>query len=137
MPDQPQTELMRTSSDKSLENIPGYNNSRFSEMVEELTNQYKIPQYSGASTGLYNSSKFEVIKPSLINNKYVAYYVKGEDALGVFEGTRRYNEFFTLRSTLKMRWPGVFIPSIPPKKAVGNKDVKFIIERRYFLERFV
>ncbi len=26
---------------------------------------------------------------------------------------------------------------MPPKKAVGNKDVKFIIERRYFLERFL
>jgi hypothetical protein len=26
---------------------------------------------------------------------------------------------------------------MPPKKAVGNKDVNFIIERRYFLERFL
>jgi len=29
------------------------------------------------------------------------------------------------------------VPSIPPKKAVGNKDVIFIVERRYFLERFL
>jgi len=28
------------------------------------------------------------------------------------------------------------VPSIPPKKAVGNKDAKFIFNRRYFLERF-
>jgi hypothetical protein len=50
---------------------------------------------------------------------------------------RRYNEFFALRQVLCSRWPGLFVPCIPPKKAVGNKDVKFIIERRYFLERFL
>ncbi len=54
-----------------------------------------------------------------------------------FEGMRRYNEFFTLRTILCQRWPGLFVPSIPPKKAVGNKDVFFIVERRYFLERFL
>jgi hypothetical protein len=35
------------------------------------------------------------------------------------------------------RWPGVYIPKVPPKKAIGNKDMKFIIERRYYLERFL
>jgi hypothetical protein len=25
---------------------------------------------------------------------------------------------------------------MPPKKAVGNKDIEFVIERMYFLERF-
>jgi sorting nexin-1/2 len=50
---------------------------------------------------------------------------------------RRYNEFHSLRSLLCSRWPGLFVPSIPPKKAVGNKDVLFIVERRYFLERFL
>ena len=34
-------------------------------------------------------------------------------------------------------WPGIYIPSTPSKKLVGNKDVHFIIERRYFLERFI
>jgi len=26
---------------------------------------------------------------------------------------------------------------LPPKKAIGNKDVKFINERRFYLERFL
>ena len=26
---------------------------------------------------------------------------------------------------------------MPSKKLVGNKDVRFIIERRYYLERFI
>ena len=25
---------------------------------------------------------------------------------------------------------------VPPKKAVGNKEMEFIVERRFFLERF-
>lgn len=38
---------------------------------------------------------------------------------------------------LEERWPGVPIPNLPPKKAIGNKDVKFINERRFYLERFL
>jgi hypothetical protein len=26
---------------------------------------------------------------------------------------------------------------LPPKKAIGNKDIKFINERRYYLERYL
>jgi sorting nexin-1/2 len=62
---------------------------------------------------------------------------RGLDSFGnPFEGTRRYNEFYLLRDCMRSSWPGVYIPPIPSKKMVGNKDVKFILERRYFLERF-
>jgi hypothetical protein len=108
-------------------------NSKFSQMIEELANEYRIPHYGDLSHSLH----FEVVKPCLVGNKYVSYHVKGEDSLESFEGMRRYNEFYALRQTLCVRWPGLFVPSIPPKKAVGNKDVRFIIERRYFLERFL
>lgn len=37
---------------------------------------------------------------------------------------------------LNQNYPGIYIPGIPPKKAVGNKDIEFVVERRYFLERF-
>jgi sorting nexin-1/2 len=56
--------------------------------------------------------------------------------MGPFDGNRRYNHFHALRNTLSQNYPGIFIPGIPPKKAVGNKDIDFVIERRYFLERF-
>lgn len=29
------------------------------------------------------------------------------------------------------------IPKLPPKKAIGNKEVKFIYERKFYLERFL
>lgn len=61
----------------------------------------------------------------------------GKDCSGVpFQGNRRYNEFYQLRELLRQSWPGIYIPNIPSKKFVGNKDVKFILERRFFLERF-
>ena len=53
-------------------------------------NKFKIPTYGCE----YANDAFEVVCPSLVNNKYVAYTVKGEDKLGGFEGKRRYNEFF-------------------------------------------
>ncbi|CDW84248.1 UNKNOWN [Stylonychia lemnae] len=126
------TELVnqRAMSEKTL---GGYNSTRFSQMVEDLLQKYRIPHY-GIMT---SNTRFEVIQPALINNKYVTYHINGEDSLGQFDGKRRYNEFYQLRNILCVRWPGVFVPAIPPKKAVGNKDVKFIIERRYYLERFL
>ena len=63
-------------------------------MVEEYSEDYKIPHYMKYSSELVG---FEVIKPSLVNNKFVAYLIKGEDDLGPFEGNRRYNEFYALR----------------------------------------
>ena len=47
--------------------------------------------------------------------KYVAYAVKGVDSKGTFESERRYSDFEALRKALVQRWPGCFIPPIPPK----------------------
>jgi sorting nexin-1/2 len=38
---------------------------------------------------------------------------------------------------LASRWPGVYIPAIPEKKLMGNKDDNFVEERRALLERFM
>ena len=63
--------------------------------------------------------------------------MSGEDSRGKFTGNRRYNEFYLLRQVIIANWPGIFVPSVPSKKLVGNKDVQFIIERKYYLERFI
>lgn len=72
-----------------------------------------------------------------VKGSHVSYTVKGIDNDGSFEGSRRYNDFFHFRNALVTRWPGVYFPPIPPKKKVGNKEHKFLEERRYFLERFL
>ena len=108
-------------------------NSKFEVQFLQEIEKIKIPLYGCDSC----DDSFSVQQPSMINNKFVAYQVCGSDKLGNFEGRRRYNEFYVLRSILATRWVGLFVPALPPKKAMGNKDVKFIVERRYFLERFV
>lgn len=72
-----------------------------------------------------------------MTSKYVLYTVKGEDKDGNFEVYRRFSDFLVLRDSLFKRWPGVFLPAIPPKKAVGNLEPAFIEERRKFLEIFI
>ena len=69
----------------------------------------------------------------MLNGRYVVYMITGEDKEGFFTGNRRYNEFFVLRQMLTLNFPGVFVPAVPGKKMVGNKDFKFILERRYYL----
>jgi hypothetical protein len=63
----------------------------------------------------------------------VVYKVTGLDNNGYFTGNRRYNEFYLLRQILVLNFPGIFVPPVPGKKLVGNKDFKFILERRYYL----
>lgn len=65
------------------------------------------------------------------------YVVKGRDNEGIWEAKRRFNEFYILYETLRKRWPGIILPLCPPKKAVGNKDIIFLQERRFYLERFM
>ena len=70
-------------------------------------------------------------------SKYIIYTVKGVDREGPFDVFRRYSEFVVLREVLVQRWPGCFIPPIPPKKKLGNFESKFIENRRRDLEEFV
>lgn len=55
-------------------------------------------------------------------NKFVVYKVHGLDDKGSFEVYRRYSDFEALRAALVLRWPGCYVPPVPPKKAVGNMD---------------
>ena len=68
---------------------------------------------------------------------HIVYVVKGKDNQGDWECKRRFNEFFVLYDALVKRWPGIVLPQIPPKKAMGNKDIIFLQERRFYLERFL
>lgn len=81
------------------------------------------------------SSIFSVSDP--IKGKPVTYLVRGVDMEGPFEINRRYNDFYNFYRTLIVRWPGIYIPPIPPKKVGSNKDEKYLRERRIFLEKFI
>ena len=80
--------------------------------------------------------QFTVSSPVKIGG-HIKYTVTGVDGDGPFEEVRRFSQFFALKHALSSRWPGVYIPSLPEKKLVGNNDDKFIEERRSLLERFM
>jgi len=47
---------------------------------------------------------------------FVVYTIKLAGSNEIFY--RRYSDFFALREKLSERWPGIYIPNIPPKKSV-------------------
>ena len=65
---------------------------------------------------------------------YIAYTLDGTDLTEQL--TRRYSDFFALYEKLLQRWPGVYIPRIPPKKIKGNQDPSMIKTRMRLLNRF-
>jgi sorting nexin-4 len=101
-------------------------------MISEGMKNLKIPQFGCRDA----NPEFSLSNPSLLNGRYVVYKITGVDNEGYFTGNRRYNEFYLLRQVLIQNFPGIYIPAVPGKKVVGNKDFKFILERRYYLERF-
>jgi hypothetical protein len=67
----------------------------------------------------------------------IKYTVTGNDSEGKFECQRRYKEFDALHLSLLDRWPGCYVPAIPEKSAVGDKEDAFVEQRRSLLERFL
>ncbi len=71
------------------------------------------------------------------NGGHITYDTRGRDRQGPWEAKRRYNDFFELHEMLTKRFPGIPIPIVPPKKAIGNKDLTFIQDRTFYLQRFL
>ncbi|CAD8077497.1 unnamed protein product [Paramecium sonneborni] len=67
-------------------------------------------------------------------NKYTTYSVRGMDKNGQFDVIRRFSDFRLIRQFLIIKWPGCYIPPLPPRKAIGNMDQKFIDDRMRSLQ---
>mmetsp|Transcript_51011 Transcript_51011/g.99995 ORF Transcript_51011/g.99995 Transcript_51011/m.99995 type:complete len:423 (+) Transcript_51011:45-1313(+) len=50
---------------------------------------------------------------------------------------RRYKHFEWLQTILRKKFPGIFVPPLPPKKRIGNTDVNFVHLRQRQLQRFL
>lgn len=50
--------------------------------------------------------------------KYILYTIRGADRKGNFEVLRRFSDFLALRTHLVVRWPGCYVPPVPPKKTM-------------------
>ena len=58
--------------------------------------------------------------------KHTVYRIKGCDSLGEIDIMRRYREFDQFRDLLFLRYPGIFIPPLPPKKNNGKTEDLFV-----------
>jgi len=84
--------------------------------------------------------KLDIVGQELLGSgasKHTVYRIKGYDSLGEIDVTRRFKEFYLFREIMYQRYPGIFIPPIPPKQASGNTKENFVEERRYFLSQFL
>lgn len=54
-----------------------------------------------------------------------------------FEVQRRYSDFAALRASLVDRFPGLYVPNVPSKKAIGNTKQAFVEERCFLLNMFI
>ena len=65
---------------------------------------------------------------------YISYTLNGTDITE--QMSRRYSDFHALYEKLLIRWPGIYIPRIPPKKMTKNTSRKMIKRRMRLLNRF-
>lgn len=65
---------------------------------------------------------------------FISYTLNGTDITEKM--SRRYSDFFALYEKLLQRWPGVYIPRIPPKIITKNTSRKKIKRRMRLLNRF-
>ena len=70
-------------------------------------------------------------------NKFTCYKIVGHDSNGPIEVYRRFSEFYLFHEKLTTRYPGLFIPPVPPKKAQGKLEEDLVNERMYFLQTYL
>jgi len=80
--------------------------------------------------------EFKVSKPTKVND-FIVYLTDGYDTEGNFSKNRRYSDFNMLRKCFIERWPGFFIPAVPPKVAIGNMEQDFVRGRMQHLDNFL
>lgn len=83
--------------------------------------------------------KIVVGEPEIRGGKLRSYHVyRVSSAAGTVEHVfRRYSDFVWLRTVLVKSFPGVFIPPLPEKKVLGNKENAFVESRRIDLQRWL
>jgi hypothetical protein len=75
--------------------------------------------------------EFKVTKPTLIGSKAM-YEVVGYTKDGPFNAMKRYSDFDQLRACIVKRWPGFYIPALPPKQIMVSQllSVKLVGQQR-------
>ncbi|XP_014678588.1 PREDICTED: sorting nexin-29-like [Priapulus caudatus] len=130
-----------------------YQLRRLREELVDLRGPLAEPQTSDddlSITSDYDSSSMTASARALINIWIPSAFLrgKGSDAHHVYQVYvrirdeewniyRRYAQFYELHSKVKKMYQSVNTFDFPPKKALGNKEVKFVEERRRRLQHYL
>uniref|UniRef100_A0ABI7W8Z1 Sorting nexin 29 n=1 Tax=Felis catus TaxID=9685 RepID=A0ABI7W8Z1_FELCA len=122
-----------------------------SQMRQELIDlRGPVPGDLSQTSEDQSLSDFEISNRALINVWIPSVFLRGKaaNAFHVYQVYirikddewnvyRRYTEFRALHHKLQNKYPQVRGYSFPPKKAIGNKDAKFVEERRKQLQNYL
>ncbi|XP_038183251.1 sorting nexin-29 isoform X2 [Arvicola amphibius] len=122
-----------------------------SQMRQELIDlRGPVPGDLSQTSEDQSLSDFEISNRALINVWIPSVFLRGKaaNAFHVYQiyirikddewnVYRRYTEFRALHHLLQSTFPQVRAYSFPPKKAIGNKDAKFVEERRKQLQSYL
>ncbi|XP_058567862.1 sorting nexin-29 isoform X2 [Neofelis nebulosa] len=122
-----------------------------SQMRQELIDlRGPVPGDLSQTSEDQSLSDFEISNRALINVWIPSVFLRGKaaNAFHVYQVYirikddewnvyRRYTEFRGLHHKLQNKYPQVRGYSFPPKKAIGNKDAKFVEERRKQLQSYL
>jgi hypothetical protein len=86
----------------------------------------------------WDKSKYNVcVVETLKQGNHHSYKIQGNYKGADFDIIRRFREFYALRNTLRKRWAGFYVPGIPPKKPIGNKEDSLVNERWHLFNKFM
>lgn len=113
--------------------------------MEEILKEPDVDQNPSGSNSkfttfaeVFDLDDVKVFNPKMTSQGHMTYTFNGFDKAGGFRNVdKRYSEFFDFYQWIKDRYQGLFVPVFPPKKMFGNKDAKFIEERRTHLQQFL
>ncbi|XP_024901867.1 sorting nexin-29 [Pteropus alecto] len=122
-----------------------------SQMRQELIDlRGPVPGDLSQTSEDQSLSDFEISNRALINVWIPSVFLRGKatNAFHVYQVYirikddewnvyRRYTEFRGLHHKLQSKYPQVRAYNFPPKKAIGNKDAKFVEERRKQLQDYL
>ncbi|KAM4820148.1 sorting nexin-29 isoform 2-T2 [Thomomys bottae] len=122
-----------------------------SQMRQELIDlRGPVPGDLSQTSEDQSLSDFEISNRALINVWIPSVFLRGKaaNAFHVYQVYirikddewnvyRRYTEFRSLHHRLQSTFPQVRAYTFPPKKAIGNKDAKFVEERRKQLQSYL
>jgi len=100
---------------------------------------YEVQESGELDESKSKFGKVTVGEPELRGGTFTSYTVyKVVCSAGSSEHVfRRYSDFVWLRNVLVKSFPGIFIPPLPPKAVIGNKDESFVESRRSDLQRWL